>query len=154
MVTLIQNAIRIVEDDIYLVSTTEDDRPAHKLSDGTLIAISGGLSWALRVPIEAFVRLLDAGKVEEWSLTSEDPLEVRARKTLYPTKRGWRLGKDILSGEYGDWDCNPAYIMAATLHSEGLDYDPEVVKQLAAIGDQLVSSDEEASLNSFTIKPI
>ncbi len=87
MSKLIQNAVRIVDEDLFLVSTHVHDFVMHRLQDGREIAVDGGLAYTRRVG--DLYALDEEGKYEEWSMSDDWPLADVAEKLLWGTR-----GKD------------------------------------------------------------
>lgn len=77
---LLQNAVWIPEDNVYLVSTSADEPTVHTYRDGKVLAIKGGLEYALRGG--DFIELLEAGRYEERCLTDEDAFDHIAKSLL------------------------------------------------------------------------
>lgn len=73
MSKLIQNAIHIPEEDLYLVSTHTHDYVAHTLKDGLEIDIDGGPSYAKRCG--DLYKLDEAKRYIEYCLVDDDPFE-------------------------------------------------------------------------------
>ncbi len=87
---LIQNALRIVETDLYLVSTDVHAYVEYAFRDGRIIAIDGGKEYARRAGdcLNADANFLD-GRYEEWCLNDTDPIEWIRNRLLWGTR-----GKD------------------------------------------------------------
>lgn len=73
MMTLLQNALYVPEDDLYLVSHHRHDFKCHKLRDGKEIGVDGGLEYARRVG--NLFELDEADRYTECCLTSDQPFE-------------------------------------------------------------------------------
>jgi hypothetical protein len=84
MSELLQNAIRIVAEDLYLVSTHQHDYREHTFK-GTRhsIAVDGGLAYAKR-SCSDFMAV--DGWYEEYCLTTDDPFEHIAARLLWGTR--------------------------------------------------------------------
>lgn len=70
---LIQNAVYIPEDDVYIKSEHVHDYVAHTFKDGKEIAVDGGLSYARRVG--NIVELEQSNRYQEYCLVSDDKFE-------------------------------------------------------------------------------
>ncbi len=101
MPSLIQNAIRISEDDTYLVSTSRDHHVSHTFRDGPVLTISGGVGEggfthrATRNVGELYA-LVEADRYEEWVLTDDMTFEQIADKLLWMDKPVKEWGVDEL----------------------------------------------------------
>lgn len=86
--TLVQNAIHIPEDDLFLVSSHGHDYREHTLSGEPKlsIAVDGGLDYARRVG--DLFDLDSAGRYEEYCLTDQDPFETAIVNRLLWGTRG------------------------------------------------------------------
>lgn len=101
--TLIQNAVFIPEDGVYLVSSPADpdEVVGHILTkDGLTLSISGGHSYAKRD--DDFIKLGTQDRYEEWTLTTHDPFAIVANKLLL--MQPWR---DETTGKAGPWRYRP-----------------------------------------------
>lgn len=82
---LIQNAVRIPEDDLYLKSEHQHDFVSHTFKDGLVLDIDGGLAYCKRGG--DLYKLLDpVARYEEWCLTTDDPFEHIADRLLWGTR--------------------------------------------------------------------
>lgn len=81
MIELLQNALYITEDDLYLVSLHTHDFRGHKLRDGKEIFVDGGCEYARRVG--DLYALNDANRYVECCLTVETPFEQVADQLLW-----------------------------------------------------------------------
>jgi hypothetical protein len=94
---LLQNAIYVPEDDLYLVSLHRHDFRGHKLRDGKMLCVDGGVGedgYGRRVGDLA--ELDEAGRYIEFCLTDEDPFETRIAQMLLWGSAG-KDGKDTMT---------------------------------------------------------
>lgn len=81
MSKLLQNALYIPEDDLYLVSTHTHDFNGHKLRDGKEIYVDGGREYARRVG--DLFSLDEEGRYTECCLMDDQPFEYIADRLLW-----------------------------------------------------------------------
>lgn len=75
--TIIQNALHIPEDDLYLKSSHQHDYVPHTLRDGAYASVDGGDAYFRR---GWSTGLRESGRIVDWSLTTNSSLtEVRAK---------------------------------------------------------------------------
>lgn len=85
--TLIQNALRTIEDDHFIVSSHVHDYRSHTLPDGSTIAVDGGRgpgSYARRVG--SLVSIAGQSRYEEYCLSDADPFPWIADRLLWGTR--------------------------------------------------------------------
>lgn len=89
---LVQNAIHIVEDDIYLKSSHQHDCVGHVFEDGLDISVDGGVEYAKRggslvSQYETFAEYTaNVARYEEWCIMTDDPFETVADRLLWGTR--------------------------------------------------------------------
>ena len=67
---ILQNAVYIPEDDVFIKSCHTHDYVEHLFKDGKTIAVDGGTSYARRAG--DLFELSEANRYEEYTLTDED----------------------------------------------------------------------------------
>lgn len=70
---LLQNAVFVPEDDLYVVSTHQHDYVEHTFKDGLTIAVDGGLAYLRRAG--DFIPLDRDNRYEEYCLNDAEPFE-------------------------------------------------------------------------------
>ena len=95
---LLQNAVFIPEDNVYLVSIDPDEPVCHTYRDGLVLAIKGGLYYAMRGG--DYIKLLEQDRYVEWIVTDDCRADYIADKMLEMDERSgkWILSKDRPSG--------------------------------------------------------
>ncbi len=81
MSQLLQNALYVPEDDVYLVSSHQHDFVTHSFKDGFHISVDGGREYARREG--DMYKLSDANRYVEYCLSDEDPIEVILDRLLW-----------------------------------------------------------------------